>query len=172
MSIRAPGPRLLRSIPLQFIDTSNRKRRSVDAQITLIPFIDLLLTVVVFLLMSFSATGDIGVVGDLPDAEHADADLELAPIVAIDEHHVLVDGHRVADTQALLADARLSRIEPLVHDLETARRNFDLLHPHEEFAGSVVVQADRDVDFRALRKVLFSVAQAGYGGTQLAVRPR
>ncbi|HBQ13213.1 MAG TPA: hypothetical protein DEF51_19415 [Myxococcales bacterium] len=167
MAIRSPGARLLRDVPLRFIDGQKGGRKSVDAQVALIPFIDLLLTVLVFLLMSFSADG-LSAQADLPAAEHG-GPLELAPVVTVDRHGVLVDGRRVADVASLGADARLARIEPLVHDLEVARETWRVLHPGQEFPGRVIVQADRSTDFRVLRKVLFSVGQAGYPGIQLAV---
>ncbi len=161
MTIRAPGA----SAP------KARARRSVDASITLVPFIDFLLTVVVFLLMSFGTSGEITVLPGLPDAEHG-REGPTAPVVAIDADQITVDGRRVADTRTLLASAQVERVEPLVHDLEIQRQNWGALHPGEELPGQVVVQASRDVDYRAVRKVLFSVAQAGYGGVGLAVRPR
>ena len=83
-----------------------------------------------------------------------------------------IEGRHVADTRALLERTELERIEPLVRDLEIQRNNWAMLHPQDDFTGHVVVQAGRDVDYRAIRKVLFSVGQAGYGGMQLAVRER
>ncbi|MCA9608819.1 MAG: biopolymer transporter ExbD [Myxococcales bacterium] len=172
MAIRAPGARLLRDVPFRFIEARGREKRSVDAQITLVPFIDFLLTVVVFLLMSFSSSGEITVLPGLPDAEHGATDATIAPVIAIDADQVTIDGRRVADTRALLADARLARVEPLVRDLEVQRDNWQVLHPGQEAPTDVVVQVSREVDFRAVRKVLFSVTQAGYAGVGLAVRPR
>lgn len=172
MAISTPGARLLRDLPFRFMDTRARQKRSVDAPITLVPFIDFLLTVVVFLLMSFSTSGEITVLPGLPDAQHG-ADVSTnAPVIAIDADQVTVDGRRVAETRALLADARLARVDPLVRDLEIQRDNWELLHPGQDAPNDVVVQASREVDFRAVRKVLFSVTQAGYGGVGLAVRPR
>lgn len=172
MAIRIPGARLLRDLPFTFIDKGGRRRRPVDAQIALIPFVDFLMTIVVFLLMSFSASGEIPMAAtELPEAENV-APIERAPIVAIDSEQVTVDSRRVAGVRDLGADASLSRIEPLVHDLEVARANWQLLHPGEEWTPRVIVQADRQTDFRVLRKVMFSVAQAGYTSPQLAVRER
>lgn len=170
MAVHAPGARGIRALS-SFAASGGRAKRKVDAQITLVPFIDFLLTVVVFLLMSFSSSGEVTVLPGLPDAANG-ADVEQAPVVAIDADQVTIDGRRVADTRALMADGRLERVEPLVRDLEVARDNYGVLHPGETFPGQVVVQASRDVDYRAIRKVLFSVGQAGYGGVQLAVRPR
>lgn len=164
MAIAAPGPRLC-------VDHRGRgAKKKVDAAIALIPFVDLLLTVVVFLLMTFSAS-DLPLATDLPDAEHG-YDLEIAPVVSVDARVVTVDGLRVADTPSLLSDARIERIDALVTNLEHTRSNWELLHPNEPFPGRVVLQIDRTVDYRAVRKVLFSASQAGYGDLDLAVRAR
>jgi biopolymer transport protein ExbD len=82
---------------------------------------------------------------------------------------VTLDGRRMADTQTLAASAGLERIEQLVQDLETLRRNWNILHPREPFPGTVIIQADRAIDFRVIKKVMFSAAQAGYSNISFAV---
>ncbi len=172
MAITQPGPRLCASIPFTFVRKSQSGKKKVDAAIALIPFIDFLLTVVVFLLMSFSAGGQIPLASaEVPDAAHG-VDLEVAPVLAVDGAVVTVDGMRVADTATLMGDAQLSRVEGVVTALENERNAWSVLHPEQEFPGRVVVQIDRTVDYRVVRKVLFSAAQAGYGELDLAVRPR
>ncbi len=169
MGIRSPGARLLRDVPLSFVKSSGQGRKRVDAPIALIPFVDFLLTVVVFLLMTFSVSGESCTLPDLPVAVNG-ADLELAPIVTIDDDVVTLDGRAVGDTRQLAVGAELERIEPLVAQLEVLRDNWDLLHPNDAFNGQVIIQAGRDVDYRVVRKVVFSLGQAGYGGLSLAVR--
>lgn len=171
MAIAQPGPRLCANIPLTFIRVGRSGRKRVDAAIALIPFIDLLLTVVVFLLMSFSADGAIPLTAELPEATNGDA-LALAPVISVDQGVVTVNGDRVADTGSLMTSTGLERIEGLVTSLQAARDNWAILHPHEPFEGRVVLQIDRDVDYRVVRKVLFSAAQAGYGDIDFAVRAR
>src|SRR5690606_20151528 len=98
-----------------------------------IPFIDFLLCVVVFLLMTFATSPDSAFSADLPEAANG-AELTFAPVISV------------------------------------ARDNWALLHEGEPFPGRVIVQVDRSVDFRAVRKVLFSAGQAGYPDVDLAVR--
>ncbi|MGE0790658.1 MAG: ExbD/TolR family protein [Sandaracinaceae bacterium] len=169
MAIRAPGPRLLARLPFSFIKAGAGRKRPVDAPIALIPFIDLLITVVVFLLISFSASGEAGHLDELPTAQHG-SELELAPVLMVDAHAVTLDGIRVADVHELGRGAELERVEGIVHGLEVARQNFEILHPHDRFDGRVLLVAGRETDYRVVRKVMFSAAQAGYGGVQLAVR--
>ncbi|MDQ3037077.1 MAG: biopolymer transporter ExbD [Myxococcota bacterium] len=56
-----------------------------------------------------------------------------------------------------------------MQDLETLRASWALLHPNDPFPGAVIVQADRSTDFRALRHVMFSAAQAGYASVSFAM---
>ena len=75
----------------------------------------------------------------------------------------------MADTATLGATPKVERIEQLIQDLETLKRNWSILHPQEPFPGRVIVQADQQVDFRVIKKIMFSCAQAGYGNVHFAV---
>jgi len=176
MAIKRPEPELLRNIPLKFVRerVSGHARKSVDHQIPLIPFIDFLIVLVIFLLMSFSASGEL--VAQQPTITMPDADnteqIEISPIVAVDERVITLDGTRVADTQTQGQSAQVDRIEPLIQGLEAEKRKWETIHPSEPFAGQVIVQADRNIDFRVVKKVMFSAAAAGYGNVSFAVNQR
>lgn len=171
MAIARPGAQLLTHVPLTFVRTrlAGGGRKGVDAAIPLVPFIDFLIVLVVFLLSSFDASGELPCqFVALPSATNA-SDLELAPVVAIDARTVTLDGRRVADTHTLAGTAGAQRIDALVSDLETIHRNWSLLHPHDAFPAAVILQADRSVDMRVVRAVMFSAAQAGYANVSFAV---
>ena len=173
MSIHAPGRRLLHEIPLKFVHdrVAGGGRKATDVSIALIPFIDFLVVLVVFLLTSFSATGELLAQRPnlvMPTAANV-VDLDIAPVIAIDPAVVTLDGRRMADTRTLADNPQLERIEQLVQDLQTLQRNWSVLHPREPFQGVVVLQADRGVDFRVVKKVMFSAAQAGYTNVSFAV---
>jgi biopolymer transport protein ExbD len=173
MTIHAPGRVLLHHIPLKFVNdrVAGGGRKATDVPIALVPFIDFLITLVVFLLTSFSASGELLAQRPnlvMPTAANTES-IEIAPIVAIDPQVVTLDNRRMADTETLASNPNLERIEQLVTDLETMRRNWSVLHPREPFAGTVILQADEDVDFRVIKKVMFSAAQAGYTNVSFAV---
>ncbi len=173
MAIHRPGKVLLKNVPLKFVRSkvSGGGKKSVDHEIPLVPFIDFLVTLVVFLLTSFSASGEL--LAQQPNLKMPDAhnvvDLEPQPVIAINPDVITLDGRRMADTRTLEADARVERMESLIQDLETLKRNWAILHPTEPFAGVVVVQADKNIDFRVIKKVMFSCAQAGYANISFAV---
>jgi biopolymer transport protein ExbD len=176
MAIKRPEPELLRNIPLKFVRdrVSGHGRKEVDHQIPLIPFIDFLIVLVIFLLMSFSASGELIAQQPtitMPDAKNTEQ-IEISPIVAVDERVITLDGTRVADTQTQGQSAQVDRIEPLIQGLEAEKRKWETIHPSEPFAGQVIVQADRNIDFRVVKKVMFSAAAAGYGNVSFAVNQR
>ena len=84
--ISVPGRRLLHHIPLRFVrkKVAGGGARSVNQEIPLIPFIDFLLCIVLFLLASFSASGELPIDKNvkLPNAENV-IDMTEAPMVAI-----------------------------------------------------------------------------------------
>ena len=173
MPIKTPGRVLLKHVPLHFVSSkvSGHGGKSVNADIPLVPFIDFLITLVVFLLMSFSASGELlaqkpSIV--MPKAANV-VDLGTAPVIAIDAVVVTLEGRRMADTASLGANAKVERIEPLIADLETMKRNWSILHPQDPFTGQLIVQADQAIDFRVIKKIMFSAAQAGYGNITFAV---
>jgi len=61
MPIHKPDRVLLHHIPLKFVRNrvAGGSRKSLDTSIPLVPFIDFLITLVVFLLSSFSASGEL-----------------------------------------------------------------------------------------------------------------
>jgi biopolymer transport protein ExbD len=173
MPVRQPGRVLLRNIPLNFVSkkVSGHGPKEVDVQIPLVPFIDLQICLVVFLLMSFSASGELVSQRPnlkLPTAGNATA-LRIAPVLAVDAVVVALDGRRMADTATLASDPKLERIEPLIQDLETLKRNWSMLHPQQPFLGELIMQADTSIDYRVIKKLMFSAAQAGYANVSFAV---
>jgi biopolymer transport protein ExbD len=188
MPIRKPGKVLLRGVPLEFVSkkVTGHGGKAMNAEIPLVPFIDFLIVLVVFLLISFSASGELlaqkpnltmpkaGNVVNLEVAPVVAIDnivvtLEIAPVIAIDSVVVTLDGRRMADTATLASSPKVERIEQMIQDLETLKRNWSILHPQEPFPGQVVLQADVETDFRVVKKIMFSAAQAGYANVSFAV---
>lgn len=176
MPVNKPGRVLLHHIPLKFVSSrvSGHGRKSVDTSIALVPFIDFLIVLVVFLLTSLgnqvvAQTQDDSM--KLPDGINT-TDLEEAPIITVNRQVVMLDGRRVADTASLNQDAQVTRMEQLVQDLETLKRGWTVVHPNQPFAGNVIMQADKGTDFRILKKVMFSAAQAGYANINFAVNKK
>ena len=60
-----------------------------------------------------------------------------------------------------------------LHDkLVTLKNNYKLLHPSEEFNGIAIVQSDKNVEFKVLKKIMYSISVAGYQNVNFAVIPK
>lgn len=176
MPIHTPAKVLLHNIPLKFVSSrvAGGGRKSVDTSISLVPFIDFLIVLVVFLLTNFGSQIVTAAQDDLmrlPEGVNTET-LEEAPMVAINRQVVMLNGVRMADTASLAASAEVAPIQQLVQDLETLKRNWSILHPQQPFAGVVVIQGDVNTDYRVIKKVMFSTAQAGYSNVSFAVNAR
>jgi len=101
--IKKPGPRLRKFIPLKFVTGHGGGNRSVYAELNLTSMVDMLTILVVFLLQTFSASGELLTVQKnitLPEAQNY-KDLEQAPIIAVSKDSVTLDGRMVADATVL-----------------------------------------------------------------------
>lgn len=173
MPVHVPGKVLLHKVPLKFVHdkVTGGGRKNVDQSLPLVPFIDFLIVLIVFLIMQFASSGELLTTIPtitMPKADHTES-IEISPIIAIDRNIVALDGNRMADTQSLLSSPQMERIEPLIQNLETLKRNWSILQPGRPFPGNVILQADIDIDFRVIKKVMFSAAQAGYANVSFAV---
>src|SRR5512147_1327758 len=93
-------------------------RKSLNADLNVVPMVDMMTMLVIFLLQQFSATGEILYMQKdikLPDARHGQI-IEVAPVVAISAAQVVVSGQKVADVGELDRDAG-AVIPPLVEKL-------------------------------------------------------
>jgi len=159
-------------IPLKFVQkkVAGGGGRSVNQEIPLIPFIDFLLCIVLFLLASFSATGELPVDKNvkLPNAENV-IDMTDAPMVAITGTQILVDGHPAGSTRVVEEANRLQRIDELFNILKNKRELWKQLNPGKEFPGVVILQVDRKVSALVVKSVFQTAAFSGFPNVSFMV---
>jgi biopolymer transport protein ExbD len=173
--IDQPGPRLKKFVLLNFVKGGAHGKKSGYAELNLTSMVDMLTILVVFLLQTFSASGELLSVQKnivLPEAQNF-KDLEQAPIIAVAQDSVTLNGAMEADATELNQENTTDwKIAKLHDDLVTLKNNYKLLHPSETFAGTVIVQADRNVDFKVVKKVMFSCSLAGYSNVNFAIQQK
>ena len=173
--ITRPGPRLKVSVPLQFVASGSHGKKSGYAELNLTSMVDMLTILVVFLLQTFSASGELHSVQKnitLPEAQNF-TDLEQAPIIAVSKESVTLDGRLVGDAAELNAENTADwKITKLHDELVTLKNNYKLLHPSDEFKGMVIVQADKNIDFKVVKKVMYSCSMAGYMNVNFAIQQK
>lgn len=172
MTVHEPGRRLMHDVPLKFVQkkVSGHGSRSTNAGLSLTSMIDFLVVTVVFLLMTFSASGETPVNKGvkLPEAENT-MDMIDAPMVAITGSTILVNGNQAGNTRAIEDSKRFQRIEELFNILKTMRENYKTVHPGKEFPGVAILQIDQDVPAVVVKSVFQTAAFAGYPNVSFMV---
>lgn len=176
MPIKKPSSRLAQDLPLKAVRqrVGGHGRKGVYADLNLTSMIDFLVIVVVFLLGTFSATGELISIQrdlELPEATQT-FELERAPIIAISRSTVTLDGRFIADVEALLSEEASEglRIPKMVEELDVLRRNWQVVHPNDPFKGTIVLQSDKEADFKVIKRCMLSAGEAGYTNLNLAVK--
>jgi biopolymer transport protein ExbD len=174
MSIHEPGRRLMHFVPLKFVQkrVAGGAGRSVSAALNLTSMIDFLFMVVVFLLMTFSASGEIPVDKNvkLPKAENT-VDMVDAPMIAVNGSQVLVDGTPAGSTRAIEEAGRLQRIDELFNILKSKRELWKATQggTGKSFPGVCILQVDQMVAALVVKSVFQTAAFAGYPNVSFMV---
>lgn len=149
-------------------------RKALDSDLTLTSLIDVFAVVILFLIQSFSATGEIFMVNSaitLPQAQFARS-LDRSPIVTVQVDKVTLEGYEVGDNANLQAkiedtDWDLPKLKQKLEEYKIAMR---AIFPDAPFPGNIIIQADKNLDFLYLKRVLYSLASYGFPNAHLAVR--
>jgi biopolymer transport protein ExbD len=173
--ISVPGRRLLAAMPLAFVakKVSGGGHKSVNHDIPLIPFIDFLLCIVLFLLASFSASGELPIDKSvrLPSADNVE-DMTQAPMIAVAGQMILVDGIPAGTTRPVKEANRMQKLDELFNILKGRREVFKQINPGKDFHGIAVLQVDREVEAVVVKSVFQTAALAGYPNVSFMVKNR
>ena len=125
-------------VGLEFVEKkiAGHGHRATNAGLSLTSMIDFLVVTVVFLLMTFSASGETPVAKglNLPKAENT-LDMIDAPIVVVVGSQILVDGGPAGNTRAIEESDRMQRIDELFNILKAKRELWKQTHPNKDFPG-------------------------------------
>ena len=174
MPIKKPGPRLSSSVQLKFAKKNVEKKagRALDVSLNLTPMIDMFVVLVIFLLMTFSTSGEILFIQkdiELPKASHTE-EMEQAPVVIIGAGQVVIEGQSVGRMDDIAEDENFE-IPDLTERLTNLKKNFQQLHPNQEFSGKIIIQGGKEITFRVLKKVMYTCTTVGYTNINFAVLP-
>ncbi|MBK9072607.1 MAG: biopolymer transporter ExbD [Myxococcales bacterium] len=196
MPVHSPGPRLYSSVPFDHLvkHTGAGQTRASNVSLNLTPFVDMMTILVTFLLIVFSASGEIiksqrGLT--LPTAV-TKAALQTAPIVMITQNELTLNGKLIAPVENIVADDSSPMIdllkEPLEaeakrikDDVDNGRINDVLKKACEAIAsgkrpeffcpeGLVILQADEGTDARLVNKVIVTMRVSGFNNILFAVK--
>ena len=145
----------------------NRPRVREDAELNLIPLIDIMSVLVAFLLIYST---EVEVVQNTKGVEIPQSSAEVQPqhsvVVMLTKEHVFVQGEPIA-TIAEVLSAQTALVEPLREVLERpmlAGNDADATAARE-----VTVIADKTLPFDVVKKVMATCTSSAYGKISLAV---
>ena len=145
-------------------------RHRVDAELNLIPLIDILSVLVAFLLL-YSA--DVEVIQNAKGVQIPQSIVDVQPkqsvVVMITKDQLFVQGELVTSTAEILA-AKTGLIEPLHAVLERPMLTGDVAAADPTIASrEITVMADKTLPYDVVRKVMGTCTAASYGRISLAV---
>jgi len=198
MPVHAAGPRLYKSIKFEHLARGGAGgKKSMNIHLNLTPFVDMMTILVCFLLMVFSASGQIlqaqkGL--ELPKADSKDV-LEEAPVIVMTRTEITYQGQLIATVDSVLHDdSPTLRIDALYERLQEAAKKI-----HEDVTigkvapavkkscedakngvrtpgapicpdGLAIVQGDENTDARVINKVVKTAKDAGFNNLLFAVK--
>ena len=151
----------------------HRKRGHGDSHMALVPFIDMLTILVVFLLMHNS---DVDILPNTKNISIPESVSDKKPrptvVVMITKDNLLVDGRSVASI-ASIVNGQDTLIAPLKTALsEQADSVLADAAKQDIKEREVTIMGDRNTPYAVLRKVMATVTDAEYGKVSLAVVER
>jgi biopolymer transport protein ExbD len=193
MPVHAPGPRLFSTIPFHHLAQGHKKGKGgVNVSINVTPFVDMMTILVSFLLMSFSASGELiqaqkGL--ELPNATNKDQ-LRRAPVLIVSRDAVTFNGEQMADIASLQNDTsmewKIIELYDRLRQEKTAfKMNFEQLPDDEKrrcrepnpaakpeemcLDGLIILQADKETNTKVLNRVIKTAYAAEYPNIMFAV---
>ncbi len=156
--------------------SSRVQHKKKNDSLNITSMMDMMTIVLVFLLKSFDAEGNLLTQADnlrLPNSVSRKMVKEIALTVIVDNDHVLVDGTTVANTPDVAAQDSLL-VAPML-DLMKEKREAEkkaLLAKgtdQAEESGKVIVQLDKNIPYDIMYKVMATCGFSGYGNVGFAV---
>lgn len=186
MAIQRPGERHRYHRLLK----RRKGKRSVTAILSLTAMVDMFTVLVVFLLQNYNTTGEILYIPKevtLPKAARVN-ELKPAVVVTVSSKEVLIDRTQVATFSEVQASVEWvipnlrDQVRVLLEKAKTEqdaklqnriRNVVDKTVGNEEIDPNawrrVTLQADKDMDYLTLKKVMYSIYEAGGGPINFAV---
>ncbi|MGE0401234.1 MAG: ExbD/TolR family protein [Kofleriaceae bacterium] len=200
MPVHAAGSRLYRSVPFKHLVRkagSSHGSRASNISLNLVPFVDMMTMLVCFLLMVFSASGELlqaqrGL--DLPTAESKQT-LQQAPVITVTKSEITYQGQLIATVEsALRDDSPTFKIDALYERLDAAAKQIkedvgmgklpkDLAKACDDAKNNIrpqpgkicpdglaILQADESTDARLINKIVNTAKAAGFDNLLFAVK--
>ncbi len=146
-------------------------RTSAVGELNLTSMIDMFTIIVIFLLMNFSATGEIFFIQKnikLPMALHSKP-IDSAPLISVTADEVTLEAQKVGDNPLVLTEKDIN-LPRLADALKKIRIFEETLHPGEPFKGQINIQADEKTPLVYIKRVMQTCILEGWNGINFITR--
>ncbi len=149
------------------------RRNHSDFRLRLTSMIDMFTILLVFLLKSYSAEGQIVTLSKdlrLPDST-ADKPPISSPIIMVTQEWLLLDGDQLVPLREVARGKTLAipALQTKLQEKKTIAERLGQMDPTLGFKGNITIQGDREIPFKILKKIMFTCGQVGYNNILLAV---
>lgn len=147
-----------------------RKRRF---SLRLTPLIDVFIILLVFLLKNFSATPDVSLLAKdfhLPISTASKAP-EMSTTITATQQAILINGEFVDTTENLSSQQGLFN-DKLYKKLIQNKEKTLLIsrhNPHVHFQGKIIIQSDKRIPYKVIKRLMYTCGQAEFGRIALHV---
>ncbi|OGJ86850.1 MAG: hypothetical protein A2268_14355 [Candidatus Raymondbacteria bacterium RifOxyA12_full_50_37] len=151
----------------------NHRSEVKTAKPQLTSLVDIMTILLVFLLKSFSAEGDIMTPAEglkLPEST-AKKKPEQALRISLAQDHLMVEGQIVLSMAQLAAneDQLIPELEQVLQQRRNTTEKIAEQSTKVEFKGEVIIEADRKIHFSVLQKIMYTCGQVGFSNFSLLV---
>lgn len=151
-----------------------RSKGHMADHLTLTSLIDMFATLIFFLIQTFGTAGDWDFSNpaiEIPASQYAMM-LKRVPIITIMRDKVSIEG-KTADSNYEIAsmveetDWELPKIKEELLKYKTFHES---IHKDVKYPPEVILQADKQIEFMYVKRVLFTLTKMGFSNVNLAVR--
>ena len=149
----------------------NNRLKSCRPQLTSV--VDMMTVLLIYLLQSFSAEGEIITVSKQLELPVSSSQKKPHPavVIAVNNDIIMAEGHAIARVdEALQSDDMV--IPQLDEWLRLRRESTERIQKYSStvtFKGDVTIQGDKRIRFRLLKKIMYTCGQQGFNNFSLAV---
>lgn len=148
------------------------KAKDLNPVLPLASMIDMFSVLVIFLILNFSATGEVYFINkdvDLPKAKNTNP-LEGLPVVSVTDKTVSLDAEKVGDNPLSIQESDYN-MPQLRAALQRIRAIEETIRPGKPFEGRVNLQADEKTAVVYVKRAMNTLIESGWTNINFAVQP-
>ncbi|MFP4013650.1 MAG: ExbD/TolR family protein [Chitinispirillaceae bacterium] len=137
--------------------------------------IDVMTILLIYLLKSFSSEGEIITVSQdlvLP-VSSAQKRPELMVTLVVNNSFLMVDDRKLVNMDELPEDELvIPQLDEWLRKRREATEKIGMYSEKTKFKGDILIQGDKRIHFRLLKRIMYTCGQQGYNNFSLAVRKK